>query len=214
MFEHQPISNEHPIAIVGNINVDIKTSPIAVSDRLFSDGETSVGEIYEVWAGARQTRRLPPRSWVNSLCACVGYNELGARIDSAARGFEIITHLVQKNVQTGRWINLNWENSHRHFISSLQNNRILTADDIDVQALAEAGCGHLLRADIWFSESMLDGGHFDILKKAKGCQMGVFHRHQFRPRMACAGQSGPHRGAQAVYSGYSAARDLGARQRS
>ena len=48
---HLQISKS-PIAVVGNINLDIKTSAIAATDGIMADGESSVGEIYESLGGA------------------------------------------------------------------------------------------------------------------------------------------------------------------
>jgi ribokinase len=43
----------------------------------------------------------------------------------------------------------------------------MTVDDIDVERLVSAGCRHLLRADVWFSESMLLGGNRTLLARVR-----------------------------------------------
>lgn len=172
-----------PVAVVGNINLDIKTSVLAASQQIFADGETSVAEIYESLGGGAANTALAGAMLGGEihLCACTGRDELGERLEAAARRFGIIPHFARKNVPTGRSINLNWENSNRHFVSSLPNTRALTADDVDVGALADAQCCHLFRADIWFSESMLDDGNAEVFKQAGDAGMETSMDINFDP---------------------------------
>lgn len=162
-----------PIAIVGSVNLDLKTSALAPAPELFSDGETSVESIYEsIGGGGANAATAAARLGGNvHFCGCVGEDALGQRLEDALRAFGVTPHLRRKPTATGRSINLNWRNHHRHFISSLPNNRAMTAADIDVAELAAAGCRHLYRADVWFSEPMLDGGNTAILRAASEAGM-------------------------------------------
>src|SRR5690242_7204697 len=58
---------EGRLCIVGNINRDIKTAPLASGERLLRDGETPVSSIYETIGGGG----------ANSACAAVS---LGAKV--------------------------------------------------------------------------------------------------------------------------------------
>jgi sugar/nucleoside kinase (ribokinase family) len=161
------------IAVIGNVNLDIKTSLLAPSPQLFDDGETSVEEIYESLGGgaanvAVAAARLGGRV---HFCGCVGDDPLGARIEAALAAFGVTTHLCRKPVPTGRSINLNWAHHHRHFISSLPNNRALTAADVSIAELAQAGCRSLYRGDIWFSDPMLREGNLALLQQAREAGM-------------------------------------------
>jgi sugar/nucleoside kinase (ribokinase family) len=54
-------------------------------------------------------------------------------------------------------------------VSCLPANAALTFADLDLSELSN--CGHLLRADVWFSESMLFGGNAELFQAAQ--QAGV-----------------------------------------
>jgi ribokinase len=158
-----------PVAIVGNINLDIRTSPIAASPALLSDGETSIEGIQETIGGGGANTAVAAAVMGGQVhfCGCVGDDELGRRLLGRLRGLGVNTHLAVKPVATGRSIALCWDNHQRHFISSLPNNALLGGQDVDVGALAAAGCRHLYRADVWFSEQMLFGGNARILHAAR-----------------------------------------------
>ena len=72
-----------------------------------------------------------------------------------------------KRWKPGRSIALTWDTHQRHFVSSLPNNALLEEVDIDLDALAKAGCRHLYRADVWFSKPMLHGGNSSLLRRAR-----------------------------------------------
>ena len=156
-------------AVVGNINLDLRTSPIAPSAALFSDGETSIGGIQETIGGGGANTAVAAAIMGGQahFCGCLGDDELGRRLAGRMRDFGVITHLAVKPVATGRSIALCWNNHQRHFLSSLPNNARLAEQDVDVAALAAAGCRHLYRADIWFSEQMLSGGNEGLLRTAR-----------------------------------------------
>ncbi len=165
-----------PIAVVGNVNLDIRTSPLRASERLFEDGETSAGEIYESLGGGAANVAVAAAQLGGCVhfCGCVGADDLGDRIESALAGFGVAPHLRRKETATGRSINLNWTNHRRHFVSSLPNNRVLAREDINVPELYRAGCRQLYRGDIWFSESMLGEGNAIVLKQARELGMITF----------------------------------------
>ena len=60
---------------------------------------------------------------------------------------------------------MSYQNGCRHFVSCQPNNYALAMDDIDLAMLA--GAGHLLRADVWFSEPMLAGGNETLFREAR-----------------------------------------------
>ena len=156
------------IFVVGNINRDIKTAPLTVQDELFEDGETPVSSIAETVGGGG----------ANSACAAarlgaavafagkIGTDSTGDRLavlleTCGVRGF--LTR--SQDVPTGTSVNLNFQNGRRHFLSCLPNNTSLQFNDLDLSELSEYG--HLLRADIWFSESMLYGGNERLFTRAR-----------------------------------------------
>ena len=71
------------------------------------------------------------------------------------------------NVATGSSVVLSYRDGRRHFVSCQPNNYSLAMSDIDQEMLTDAG--HLLRADVWFSEPMLAGGN-DLLFQAARAQ--------------------------------------------
>jgi sugar/nucleoside kinase (ribokinase family) len=60
---------------------------------------------------------------------------------------------------------LSFSNGCRHFISAQPNNDTFCFEDIDLAVLD--GGGHLLRADVWFSEPLLGGGNARLLRAAR-----------------------------------------------
>jgi sugar/nucleoside kinase (ribokinase family) len=177
------------IAVVGNVNLDLKTSPIPASDRLLADGETSVEEIYESLGGGGANLAVAAARLGGAvhLCAAVGNDELGAKIAQALRRFGVTPHLRPKPVATGRSINLNWDNSQRHFLSSLPHTRLLQADDVDFAELS--GCRHLFRADIWFAEGMLEAGNGQVLRRARDLGMTTSLDINWDPLWSAAGSA-------------------------
>ena len=158
-----------PVAVVGNINLDIKTSPLCATPALFAEGETSVERIYESigGGGANVAVAAAQLGGAAHFCGCIGADELGARLQTTLEQLGVVPHLRRKDTATGRSINLNWQDNRRHFISSLPNARCLSARDVDVARLAECGCTHLYRADVWFAAAMLAGGNDEVLRCAR-----------------------------------------------
>ena len=72
-----------------------------------------------------------------------------------------------KRAPTGRSIALNWDRHQRHFVSCLPSSSLLDLADVDVAALAAAGCHHLYRADLSFAPRMLPEGNLQLLREAR-----------------------------------------------
>ncbi len=161
------------IAIVGNINLDIKTSAVPASASVLSDGETSIDEIHESigGGGANTAAAAAVMGGRPHFCFCVGDDALGQRLVGHLSSLGVLPHAATKKLPTGRSIALTWANHQRHFISSLPNNASLEPADVDLDGLARAGCRHLYRADVWFSASMLNGGNLSLLSRAQAAGM-------------------------------------------
>lgn len=162
------------LGVVGNLNRDIKTTPLRVGAHLFEDGETSVAAIHETVGGGA----------ANSACTAValgarvaflgkvGADALGERLEAVLRRHGIETHLVHDpTVATGTTVNLNYDSGQRHFISALPNNAALRVEELDLGVLT--GCDHLLRADVWFSESLLYGGNAVLFAAAQAAGTAI-----------------------------------------
>src|SRR5262249_1829755 len=141
---------------------------VPASDGLLRDGETSVSSVRETIGGGG----------ANSACASaalggevrfigkVGADPLGERLRLSMEKHGVRTYLARSpQCETGTSVALGFESGQRHFLSSLPNNRSLAFEDLDLSALE--GCGHLLRADVWFSESMLADGNRRLLAEAR-----------------------------------------------
>ena len=158
-----------PIAIVGNINLDVKTGPIPADQRLFRDGETSVGEIYEAVGGGGANTAVAAAALGGNVvfCGAVGDDALGRRLQSFLSRCGVNPRLALKTAPTGRSIALNWDRHQRHFVSCLPSAALLEANDVEIAALADAGCRHLYRADVWFAPRMLAEGNLRLLNSAR-----------------------------------------------
>lgn len=161
------------VAIVGNINLDIKTSPIPATSGILCDGETSIASIYETVGGGGANTAVAAAMMGGRVhfCCPVGQDALGRRLVAFLQSVGVEVHAASKAVATGRSIALTWNTHQRHFVSSLPNNALLEEADIDVDALAKAGCRHLYRADVWFSTPMLHSGNGSLLCRAR--QLGM-----------------------------------------
>lgn len=165
--------SKSPVAIVGNLNLDYRTSPIPAGPAVLSDGETSVGEIYETLGGgaantAVAAARLGGRV---HLCACVGNDALGRRLEDQLLAMGVIARLSRKSRTTGRSIALTWDTHQRHFLSCLPSSAELSDADVDLASLWDAGCRHLYRADIWFAPRMLEAGNVRLMQAARSLGM-------------------------------------------
>lgn len=156
------------LCVFGNINRDIRVQRVPGAARLLEDGETTVAGVVETMGGGG----------ANSACAAaalgarvrlvgrIGDDELGSRLESglARQGVEPWLRR-DAHVITGTTVALDWDGGARHFLSCLPNNAALEFGDLDPAVLD--GCGHLLRADVWFSESMLADGNLRLLAMAQ-----------------------------------------------
>jgi sugar/nucleoside kinase (ribokinase family) len=161
------------IAIVGNLNLDIRTSPIASSHAVLNDGETSVEEIFEAvgGGGAATAAAVAMMGGQAYFCCSIGHDELGRRLSGFLKGIGVHVSAAVKPVATGRSVALTWDTHHRHFMSSLPNARLLEESDIDLEALRRKGCRHLYRADAWFADRMLPTGDTSLLRRAREAGM-------------------------------------------
>jgi sugar/nucleoside kinase (ribokinase family) len=76
------------------------------------------------------------------------------------------THLARATqCISGTTVALGFERGQRHFLSCLPNNESLEFADLDLSPLNK--CRHLLRADVWFSRSMLEHGNQRLLTEAR-----------------------------------------------
>jgi sugar/nucleoside kinase (ribokinase family) len=156
------------VCVVGNLNRDVKVHPVPGSSALLEDGESSVAGVSETVGGGG----------ANSACAAaalgarvhflskVGADRLGRRLRLALERHGVRTHLARdQNSVTGTTVVLDFDSGHRHFLSCLPNCRTLEFKDLELACLPK--CDHLLRADVWFSRPMLEGGNERLLARAR-----------------------------------------------
>ncbi len=156
------------LAIVGSICRDVKVGAIRPGQHLLEDGETPTAFITETIGGGGANSALAAAALGADVrfCGKVGADPLGQRLEQALlrRG---VTALLRRdpNVATGNSVVLSYENGCRHFVSCQPNNYSLAMSDIEPALLS--GGGHLLRADVWFSEPMLAGGNEELFRAAR-----------------------------------------------
>jgi len=154
--------------VVGNINRDIKTSPLPAGEYLFHDGETSLTGICETLGGggANSAAIAAGLGAAPTFIGQVGADPLGARLEATLKKHGVACRLHKATgLSTGSTMNLVFENGQRHFLSCHPNNVALQLDALDLAGLEQAD--HLLRADIWFSEAMLHGGNERLFQVAR-----------------------------------------------
>ncbi|HRI16398.1 MAG TPA: carbohydrate kinase family protein, partial [Verrucomicrobiota bacterium] len=96
----------------------------------------------------------------------VGTDGLGHRLERTLRNHGLVAHLARDRAHpSGTSIALAFGNGCRHFLSCLPASRALSFADLDLSALSS--CRHLLRADVWFSESMLFEGNKRLFQAAQ-----------------------------------------------
>jgi len=162
------------ICIVGNINRDIRISPIPPGSYLFADGETSVTAVAETIGGGGSNSALAAAALGARVAFIgrVGADSLGERLEQMLASHGVAAHLKRvSECPTGTSVNVTFTSGHRHFLSSLPNNAGLAFEDLDLTALE--GFRHLLRADIWFSEAMLFGGNERLFRRAREIGMRI-----------------------------------------
>ncbi len=157
------------LAIVGSICRDVKMAAIRAGRHLLEDGETPTASISETIGGGGANSALAAAALGADVrfCGKVGADSLGQRLEQALISRGVKTFIRRDpNVATGNSVVLSYESGSRHFISCQPNNYSLTAGDIDPALLA--GAGHLLRADVWFSQPILAGGNEELFRAARG----------------------------------------------
>jgi sugar/nucleoside kinase (ribokinase family) len=162
------------LCVVGNLNRDIRLAPLPAGDYLFEDGETPVAWTSETvgGGGANSACAAAALGARVGLLAKVGADSLGQRLEETLVRHGVTAHLAKSAAcVTGTSVNLTFTTGHRHFVSSLPNNESLALEDLDLAALA--GYDHLLRADVWFSASMLHGGNQPLFRQARERGMRV-----------------------------------------
>jgi sugar/nucleoside kinase (ribokinase family) len=156
------------LCVVGNINRDIKTAPLNAGSNLFADGETSVAWVAETIGGGGANSAFSAASLGARVAFLgkVGADGLGDRLERTLKQHGIAAHLAKdpKNA-SGTSVALAFEDGHRHFVSCLPANQALGVEDLDLDVLSRYD--HLLRADIWFSESMLFEGNKELFRQAR-----------------------------------------------
>jgi len=162
------------ICIVGNINRDIKVSPLSPGSHLFTDGETSVNSVTETVGGGGANSALAAAALGARVAFLgkVGADWLGDRLERTLTTHGVSAYLKKvPGCPTGTSVNLTFTSGQRHFLSSLPNNASLAFEDLDLSVLK--GFGHLFRADIWFPEAMLYGGNKMLFQYARGAGMRI-----------------------------------------
>jgi sugar/nucleoside kinase (ribokinase family) len=171
------------ICITGNINRDIKISPIHAGSYLFADGETSVACVTETVGGGSANSALAAAALGARVAFLgrVGADWLGDRLERVLTSHGISASLKKvSGCPTGTSVNITFTNGQRHFLSSLPNNASLAFEDLDLSALE--GFDHLLRADIWFSDAMLYGGNERLFRHAREAGMRISMDLNWDPR--------------------------------
>jgi sugar/nucleoside kinase (ribokinase family) len=154
--------------VVGNVNRDLKTSPVPAGDYLFRDGETSLASLTETLGGggANSAAIAAGLGALPTFIGQVGADMLGQQLHRTFQNHGVACRLHRAaDAITGTTVNLVFEDGQRHFLSCLPNNASLHLESLDLEGLEEAD--HLLRADIWFSEAMLNGGNQRLFQMAR-----------------------------------------------
>lgn len=156
------------LSVVGSVCRDVKIAPVPPDRRLLEDGETPTAAIVEtIGGGGANTALFAAALGAEARFAGkVGADPLGRRLEEALRS-RGVQALVRRDptTPTGSSVVLGYTGGARHFISHQPNNDTLADADVD-PAVFVAG-GHLLRADVWFSRPLLDGGNERILRAAR-----------------------------------------------
>ena len=187
------------LCVVGNINRDIKTAALPSGEYLFRDGETSVGSVSETigGGGANSAFTAAALGAKVAFLGKVGSDGLGRRLDQTLVRYGISASLAMDETQpSGTSIALTFDDGQRHFVSCLPASRSLTIEDLDLSVLN--GQGHLLRADVWFSEPMLFGGNKRLFEHARLAGVSVSLDLNWDPHWGQASPADIHARKQAV----------------
>lgn len=162
------------LCVVGNINRDIKTTPLDTGGHLFTDGESPVAAIAETigGGGANSAFTAAALGARTTFLGKTGADGLGERLVRTLKQHGITDCLARDpGHPSGTSIALNYTSGHRHFLSSLPASRALAFADLNLAALP--GHNHLLRADVWFSDEMLFGGNERLFRAARDAGLAV-----------------------------------------
>jgi sugar/nucleoside kinase (ribokinase family) len=180
----EPVSfSGPPVCVVGNINRDVKLLGVPDSPALFHDGETTVPGVVETIGGGGANSACVAAALGASVrfVGKTGCDALAERLRQAMEKHGVNTHLVRDAACiTGTTVALSFSSGHRHFLSCLPNNETLSFEDLDLTVLD--GCAHLLRADVWFSQEMLEGGNRRLLAEARRRGLATSLDINFDPR--------------------------------
>ena len=162
------------LGVIGSVCRDVKTAPLVPGPHLLRDGETPTDFIVETLGGggANSAAMAAGLGADVSFAGKVGMDALGDRLEAALKRAGVRTFLRRDPATpTGSSVALSFADGQRHFISHQPNNYTLDFADVDSAALQPGG--HLLRADVWFSEPMLRGGNERLLRAARGAGMAT-----------------------------------------
>jgi sugar/nucleoside kinase (ribokinase family) len=141
------------LIVVGNINRDVKTSPISGGAAILSDGETAAESITETIGGGGANAAFAAAALGGRVAFMgkVGDDELGRRLQARLEKSGILARLVRdRENPTGTSIALAYDSGHRHFISHLPSSRTLRFEDLDLSGRCVAGvppaCGEAILA--------------------------------------------------------------------
>ena len=161
------------LCVVGNVNRDVKIAAIEPGAHLFEDGETPTDSVRETVGGGGANSALAAAALGAGVTFVgkVGADALGERLARTLDARGVCTALCRDpHRPTGTSVNLVWTTGRRHFVSCLPNAE-LAFGEIDLAALP--GHDHLLRADPWFSETMLFGGNRKLFEAARAADLAV-----------------------------------------
>jgi sugar/nucleoside kinase (ribokinase family) len=162
------------LAIVGNINRDVKTAPFAADASLLRDGETPVSSLVETigGGGANSAFTAAALGARVAFLGKVGADALGDKLEQTLIRHGIAAHLARDPEHaTGTSLALSYADGQRHFVGCHPSSAALAFPDLDLSALS--GFDHLLRADLWFSKPMLFGGNEQLFRRARDAGLTV-----------------------------------------
>jgi sugar/nucleoside kinase (ribokinase family) len=164
----ETVFRQRRLCVVGNVCRDVKIAPIAPDERLFHDGETPTQFIVETIGGGGANSALSAAGLGAQVrfAGKLGDDALGTRLEAALRERGVRSFVRRDpRTPTGSSVALSFSNGCRHFISAQPNNDTFCFEDVD-PAIFDDG-GHLLRADVWFSQPLLNGGNAKLFEAAR-----------------------------------------------
>ena len=187
------------LCIVGNVCRDVRTAPIDPAPHLFEDGETPTEFIVETVGGGGANSALAAAALGAEVrfAGKTGDDPLGTRLQQAL-GQRGVRSFLRRDPQTptGSSVALGFTSGCRHFLCCQPNNDSLRFDDIDLSMLADGQ--HLLRADVWFSDSMLAEGNARLFQAARDAGLATSLDVNWDPRWGSADESLVHARKEAV----------------